>query len=143
MSRRKTVQLDVEVILKTIKKECRSYTVFCEKMGRANNWATDWNRKGKDGKPAPKNLPSPEEAARMCAILNVRPEEILVEQADIELVRGLIESQRGEGQKEKHSTEGEVLSEVQLEAINFIKTLNEDELRRFIKMGEAAFSNNE
>lgn len=40
-------------------------------------------------------MPSPEEAASMCAILQVEPEEILTEPSDIELVRSLIEQERG------------------------------------------------
>lgn len=50
---------------------------------------TDWNRE-----PKPKNLPSPEEAAKMCALLEVEPEDILTEQADIDLVRSLLVEQK-------------------------------------------------
>lgn len=44
-------------------------------------------------------MPSPEEAARMCAILQVEPEEILTEPSDIELVRSLIEQERSAEKK--------------------------------------------
>ena len=105
MSRRKTVRPNLLVLNPLIKKQCRSNVVFCEKMGRANNWVTDWNRRGKDGSPAPKNLPSPEEAARMCVLLQTTPEEILMHegateketekcQKDIALVRSLIEQEK-------------------------------------------------
>lgn len=56
-------------------------------MGKGRGWITEWKRE--------RNLPSPEEAARMCAILQVEPEEILSEPSDIELVRSLIEQERG------------------------------------------------
>lgn len=94
MSRRKTVKLKLDVIGGIIKAKCRSYTVFCERMERGNNWATDWFRKDSDGNPKPKNLPSPEEAARMCVILEVRPEDILAEPEDIALVQSLLDSQK-------------------------------------------------
>ncbi len=44
------------------------------------------------------------------------------------------------GEKEQPSTaEGEGLSDVQQEAVDFIKTLSDEQLRRFIAMGKAAF----
>ena len=95
MSHRKVVCLNLDEVKNKIKEVFRHNVIFCEKMGRAHNWVTDWNRKDKDGNPAPKNLPSPEEAARMCVLLQTTPEEILTEQADIELVNSLIEAERG------------------------------------------------
>lgn len=120
MSRRKTVALNLEKTNQLIKEVCRSNTVFCEKMERgANNWVSDWNRKDKNGNPAPKNLPSPEEAARMCLLLNTTPEEILLTQgetdeetaklqADIALVSGLIEQERENQGIKKDLADGEV-----------------------------------
>lgn len=86
MSRRKVVKINYEIASKEIKKCCRSNVVFCERMGKHKRWITEWKRG--------RNLPSPEEAARMCAILQVTPEEILTEPEDIELVKSLIDSQR-------------------------------------------------
>ena len=79
--------------------------MFCEKMGRAHNWVTDWNRKDKDGNPKPKNFPSPEEATRICQLLKATPDEILLREGetpeatakcleDIETVRKLVEAER-------------------------------------------------
>lgn len=109
MSRRKTVKLNLSVVNPLIKKCCRSNIVFCEKMNRAQQptWVTGWNRRDKDGNPAPKNLPSPEEAARMCVLLQTTPEEILTEPADIELVRSLIEQERENGIKKERPADGE------------------------------------
>lgn len=91
MPKRTTVNLNLENVLPLIKSKCRSNVVFCERMGRGKQrtWVSDWQRT-----PHPKNLPSPEEAARMCAILQVTPDEILTEPEDIELVRSLIEAQK-------------------------------------------------
>lgn len=93
MSRRKVVQLKLDFVNKKIKSTFRHNVIFCEKMNRGPNWVTDWNRK-----PKPKNLPSPEEAARMCAILQVQPEEILVNQEDVKIVQCLIDKERVEVQ---------------------------------------------
>lgn len=122
MSRRKTVKLNLEVVLPLIKQKCRSNVVFCEKMGRSaqKTWVTGWSNK-----PKPKNPPSPEEAARMCILLHTTPEEILQAtgeteqetakcQADIALVRSLMEQQ---GIKEAPAAEGEGSKETMLSFI--------------------------
>nr|DAG62380.1 MAG TPA: hypothetical protein [Bacteriophage sp.] len=89
MPRRKTVALNIPLVEEKIKIVFRRNVIFCEAMGvpGRSSWVSDWKRG--------KNLPSPEEAARMCAILQVEPEEILTEPSDIELVRSLIEQERG------------------------------------------------
>ena len=109
MSRRKTVKLNLPYVTAKITEVFRHNVIFCEKMGRAQQptWVTGWNRRDKDGNPAPKNLPSPEEAARMCVLLQTTPEEILTEEADIELVRGLIEREREKGIKKERPADGE------------------------------------
>lgn len=121
MSRRKTVKLNLSVVNPLIKQVFRSNVVFCEKMGRAQNWVTDWNRKDKDGNPKPKNLPSPEEAAQMCVLLDALPEEILLSegespeeteklQKDIGTVRQLVaELEEKVGTKTERSAGGEAL----------------------------------
>lgn len=101
MSKRITVKINVAYIEQRINEKGWSNAYFGDVvMGKTRGWVSEWNRKDKEGNPTPKNLPSPEEAARMCAILQVRPEEILTEPGDIELVQGLIDSQKPE-QKEK------------------------------------------
>ncbi len=113
MSRRKVVNLNLEVLLPLIKKVCRSNVVFCEKMGRPKQktWVTGWSNK-----PNPKNLPSPEEAARMCILLNTTPEKILLHegkteaetvkcQKDIKLVQELVEKEMGIKNPPSESTE--------------------------------------
>lgn len=109
MSRRKTVKLNLPYVTAKITEVFRHNVIFCEKMGRAQQptWVTGWNRRDKDGNPAPKNLPSPEEAARMCVLLQTTPEEILTEESDIELVRGLIDQEREKGIKKERPADGE------------------------------------
>lgn len=108
MSRRKTVKLNLEFVNPRIKEVCHNNVIFCNQMGRPNQktWVTDWNRV-KDGNWAPKNLPSPEEAARMCILLETSPEEILLHEGetdeetakcleDIQRVKELVEELRKE-----------------------------------------------
>lgn len=125
MSRRKTVKLNLPYVQKRIKAIFRRNVIFCEAMGRPQQrtWVTEWNRDH--------NLPSPEEAARMCVLLQTTPEEILVEQADIDLVNGLLEQEREKSTK-KEPAENSKLSYAQLELIELSNKMSDDELRKFI-----------
>ena len=69
-----------------------------------------------------KNLPSPEEASRICVLLQTTPEEILTEQADIELVRGLLEQEREKKHKKApgHEAGGVSDKDLLIEAIQKI-----------------------
>lgn len=129
MPKRKTVKINLDVVSRKIKATCRSNVVFCERMDRPNqnSWVSDWKRG--------RNLPSPEEAARMCAILQVTPEEILMEQADIELVQGLIDSQRSE-QKEKLSANDseEQIGPKKQALIDKIKNMSDNEVDAFLTL---------
>lgn len=117
MSKRKTVKLNLEIVKAQIKSKCRSNVVFCEQMQKHIRWVSDWS------KSPPKNLPSPEEAARMCAILQVMPEEILTESEDIELVNGLIESQRPEQTEKPAPLDGDGLSDKDKRLIAWFRSL--------------------
>ena len=64
-----------------------------------DSWVSDLKRG--------RNLPSPEEAARMCVLLQTTPEEILSEEADIELVRGLLEQEREKGAEKERPADDE------------------------------------
>ncbi len=134
MSRRKVVNLNLEVLLPLIKKVCRSNVVFCEEMGRPKQktWVTGWSNK-----PNPKNLPSPEEAARMCILLNTTPEKILLHegkdetetakcQEDIKLVWELVEKEKGI--KKAPADEGEELDPKTKEILEFIDSASYEEL---------------
>ena len=136
MSRRKTVKLNLPYVNAKITEVFRHNVIFCEKMGRENHptWVSDWNRKGKDGTPIPKNLPSPEEAARMCVLLQTTPEEILTEQADIELVRGLIEREREKGIKKDPIPKDGVEDSVTAELREIWSSADENERRDLLEM---------
>ena len=134
MSRRKVVNLNLEVLLPLIKKVCRSNVVFCEEMGRPKQktWVTGWSNK-----PNPKNLPSPEEAARMCILLNTTPEEILLNegknqtetakyQEDIKLVQKLIDKEMEI--KRAPAEEGEGLDHKTQKILEFIDSASYEEL---------------
>lgn len=121
MSKRITVEINVAYIEQRINEKGWSNAYFGNVvMGKTRGWVSEWSRKDKEGNPTPKNLPSPEEAARMCAILQVRPEEILTEPGDIELVQGLIDRQKPD-QNENPSaqkSEGKIPNYDKLNAAN-------------------------
>ena len=89
--KRKIVVVDCEKITPLIKRNEWNNSSFSRKVGKYSSWYGEVLRGN--------NLPSPEEAARMCVLLQTTPEEILTEQADIELVRGLLEQEREKGIK--------------------------------------------
>ena len=93
MPKRATVKPNVDAILKMVASNSWSAASFSKMVGKHKRWLSEVKRGN--------NLPSPEEAARMCVLLQTTPEEILVEQADIDLVNALLES---EMEKEKTPT---------------------------------------
>ena len=130
MPKKQSVKLNLPVVLQAIKNTCYNNTDFCNKMGRKQYWVTDWGRG--------KSLPSPEEAARMCAILQVEPEEILLEQNDIELVRSLIEKEKN---VQPSTAEGKGLSQLEpweIEAITFLRSLSEGQRKVALAVAEEA-----
>jgi len=102
MAKRKTVCIDVPQVLSCSKTNGWSAATLARKVGKHERWLSEVKRG--------RNLPSPEEAARMCAILQVEPEEILIEKDDVDLVRSLIDSQREEQQKNKPAPDGDELT---------------------------------
>lgn len=118
-----------------------SEAAFSRKFGKNNRWVSDL-RRGKNT-----NLPSKELAVQMCLTLNVSPDDILLHDGktpeetakclkDIETVRKLVEA---EGAKKAPATEGEGYTDLQKVAIQFVLSLPPEKLERFIKMGRAAF----
>lgn len=102
MSKRLVVTPNIEEVNSLVEGKGWSKAYFSETvMKKSRGWITEWKRA--------KNFPSPEEAARMCAMLQTTPEEILTEQADIELVRGLLEQEREKGIKKERPADGEAL----------------------------------
>ena len=135
MPKRYTVALNLPNVRGLIKKKCRSNIVFCEMMGKEDRpaWVSDWLRG--------KNLPSPEEAAQMCVLLDADPEDILLGtgntdeetaklQADIALVRELVEKQ---SIKKDLTENGEVDKET-AELQGIWNSADEDEKRALLEM---------
>lgn len=103
MPKKYTVKVNYEAIISAIdnhKVYRGNNTSFCLDMGFENrtSWVSDLKRG--------RNLPSPEEAAKMCSLLKKSPEEILLHQGeteeetakcqeDIALVRKLLEKMQG------------------------------------------------
>lgn len=96
-------------------------------MGKSRGWVAEWKRK-KDGEPAPKNLPTYEEAAKICIVFNASPDNVLLHEGkdaketakcleDIETVRKLVEA---EGIKKAPATEGEGEKDALIEAVRGI-----------------------
>lgn len=102
MPKKYTVKVNYEAIVDAIdnhKVYRGNNTSFCLDMGFENrtSWVSDLKRG--------RNLPSPEEAAKMCSLLKKTPEEILLHQGeteeqtakcqkDIALVRDLLDQRR-------------------------------------------------
>lgn len=74
--RRDTVRPNLQVLLPLIKEKFRSNVVFTKEVrGKdKSGWISEWRRG--------KNFPSPEEAARMCILLETTPEEILLHEGE-------------------------------------------------------------
>lgn len=129
MPKRATVKPNVDAILKMVASNSWSAASFSKMVGKHKRWLSEVKRGN--------NLPSPEEAARMCVLLQTTPEEILVEQNDIDLVNALLDNKMAKEKAPDPKIEG--YSELQKAAIEFVLSLPPDKLERFVKMGRAAF----
>ena len=120
-------------------------------MGKSRGWVAEWKRK-KDGEPAPKNLPTYEEAAKICIVFNASPDDILLHEGktpeetvkcleDIETVRKLVETERAKESAPNFNVEG--WTDLQKAAIQFVLSLPPEKLEVFLKMGRAAFEEKE
>lgn len=135
--RRDTVKPNLQVLLPLIKEKFRSNVVFTKEVrGKdKSGWISEWRRG--------KNFPSPEEAARMCILLETTPEEILVHEGetdeetakcleDIQRVKELVEELTAEGE-EKRSAKGEALSPVEQEIFDFISAASVEEIAEVLR----------
>lgn len=110
MPKRDTVKPNVDAILKMVASNSWSAASFSKMVGKHKRWLSEVKRGN--------NLPSPEEAARMCVLLQTTPEEILAEQADIDQVNALLENEMA---KEKApATEGEGEKDALIKAVREI-----------------------
>lgn len=131
MSKRLIIIPNIKKIESEIRRNGWSNAYFTsEVMKKQRGWVSEWKRG--------KNFPSPEEAARMCILLNTTPEEILLRegsteeetarcQQDIDTVRQLVEESQG-AEKDPAGT-GEVGSSDAQEILNFIRSASVEDLR--------------
>lgn len=128
MAKRDTVKVKIDKILELTAENGWSAATLSKRVGKHERWISEVKRG--------KNLPSPEEAAQMCALLQTTPEEILTEPADIELVNGLIEQEREKHKKIPATTGGE-MTDTQKEAWALIQKYDDEKLKRFIAAAKA------
>lgn len=139
MSKRLIIIPNIKKIESEIRRNGWSNAYFTsEVMKKQRGWVSEWKRG--------KNFPSPEEAARMCIILNTTPEEILLRegsteeetarcQQDIDTVRQLVEE--SQGAEKDPATNGEV-SSAKKALINLIVDLDEEQCRKLRSIIEEA-----
>lgn len=118
----------VNVISAFCEREDISEAAFSRKFDKNNRWTSDL-RRGRS-----MSLRTPEEAARMCVLLQTTPEEILVEEADIELVRSLIEQEREKGIKKDPIPKDEAEDSETAELRDIWSSADENERRDLLEM---------
>lgn len=137
MPKRKTVKINTELVLEMVYAHSWSAASFSKMIGKHERWLSEVKRG--------KNLPSPEEAANMCALLNAKPKEILMLKGDspeetakcledIEAVRKLVEA---DGIKEAPATEGEGMDGKIAQFIRSASAEELDEIYRYIDFLES------
>lgn len=130
MPKRKTVKINTELVLEMVYAHSWSAASFSKMIGKHERWLSEVKRG--------KNLPSPEEAANMCALLNAKPKEILMLKGDspeetakcledIEAVRKLVEA---DGIKKAPATEGEGVDD---KVVRFLRSASAEELTEILR----------
>lgn len=125
MPKRDTVQPNVDSIAEKVSAKSWSEASFSKMIGKHKRWLSEVRRG--------KNLPSPEEAVRICQLLKATPDEILLREGEtpeatakclenIETVRKLVEA---EGIKE---TPDPKIEGVDDKIAQFIRSASADEL---------------
>lgn len=124
MSKRNTVNVKIDRVEHLIKQNGWSSSTFCTlMMGKQRGWITEWKRG--------KNYPSPDEAAKICLILDVQPSVILENADDEQLVLELLSKKAPLG-----LLSGEADAKSSL--IKEIQNMSEEEFRRLSVLIEAA-----
>ena len=148
MSKRYTVKTNynaIKALIDNHKVYRGNNTSFCIDMGFENrtSWVSDLKRN--------RNLPSPEEAVRMCQRLNTTPEEILMHegkgeketakcQEDIKRVRELLEQAEKKESAPDPKIEGAKWDNDEdfKEAVALLKKMDKETLRVFVKAARGA-----
>lgn len=141
MAKRTVVKVDFEKVAHLIEKTEWSKAAFARLVGKHSRWLSDVSKGN--------NLPSPEEASRMCILLKTTPDDILLHEGntpeetakcleDIETVRKLVEA---EGIKETPATEGEGLSAARQKLYDAIANLTDEQCTKLLGVVEWAKEN--
>lgn len=143
MSKRATVKVDIERIEIIIKSNGWRNSYFAEViMKKQRGWVSEWKRG--------KNLPSPEEASRMCILLKTTPDDILLHEGktpeetakcleDIETVRKLVEAERAKENAHDPKTEG--VSDAKQKLYDAIANLTDEQCTKLLGVVEWAKEN--
>lgn len=140
MPKRDTVQPNVDSIAEKVSAKSWSEASFSKMIGKHKRWLSEVRRG--------KNLPSPEEAARICQLLKATPDEILLREGEtpeatakclenIETVRKLVEA---EGIKETPDPKIEGVSPTVQELFDFIDTATDAELNELLRYAQFLMS---
>lgn len=132
MAKRDTVKLDCDKIDILRKANQWNQSAFSRKVGKYSSWYSEVLRD--------KNLPSPEEAAHICLVFDVSPDDILLHEGetqeetakcleDIETVRKLVEAERA---KEAPDPKIEGLSAAKRALINAIDGLTDEQCEKLL-----------
>lgn len=118
--KRKTVAVNCETIVPKINENGWSDASFSRLVRKYPSWFGEVKRG--------RNLPSPEEAARMCVLLKTTPEEILVEQNDIDLVNALLDNEMAKEKAPDLKIEG-----VDDKIVRFLRSASVEELMEVLR----------
>ena len=142
MAKRDTVKLDRDKIDILRKANQWNQSAFSRKVGKYSSWYSEVLRD--------KNLPSPEEAAHICRVFDVSPDDILLHEGntpeetakcleDIETVRKLVEAE-GIKKAPDPKTEGARWDNDEdfKEAVALLKKMDKETLRVFVKAARGA-----
>lgn len=132
MPKRDTVQPNVDSIAEKVSAKSWSEASFSKMIGKHKRWLSEVRRG--------KNLPSPEEAARICQLLKATPDEILLREGEtpeatakclenIETVRKLVEA---EGIKETPDPKIEGLSKAKKALLGAIDDLTDEQCEKLL-----------
>lgn len=124
MAKRETVTIDVAKVVDLGSSNGWSAATVARKIGKHPRWLSEIKRG--------RNLPSPEEAAQMCVLLQTTPEEILVKPENIALVNSLLEQEKGI--KKQPAANSDELTDTQKTAIDMIKSMSDSDLEMYLEI---------
>lgn len=140
MAKRDTVNVNCDNVLALIRANEWSNAAFSRKVGKYSSWFGEVLRGN--------NLPSPQEAAQMCVLLQTTPDEILLHQGeteeqtakcqkDIARVRDLLD-QQGAKKAPTEISEREGISPAKQALLDAIDGLSDEQCEKLLIVVEGA-----